>query len=665
MRIRPGLWLAKQFDHFFTKKKWMNRSLKERDIVQPSPHDAMSAGQLARCDFVTSKLPLEKRGIEIAPYFNPIVDHTRNNVLYVDCIDNDEIQRKAADNPGAEGRVIPRVDAVWKPGRPLAKCIGREPLSYAIASHVLEHVPNPLGWIQEIIECLEPGGILAILLPNRERTMDFYRRPTTFADVMGWSIEKSSRPTPTQVMDFLSQSFEDDGTQNFMAMPPFSAAKRHYTDTDAIGFAEFVAKKDHYLDVHCSVWTPNSFIDVFSRIINAGKLHVELDGPYFPSDSPIEFVTYLHKQDDGAKKRINAKVASHKTAKQSYNETTSVVLHIGAIKTGSSALQYDMTWNPIRKNLVPSEPDYEYASLVPGQLIRGSQLQSHAKTFAAHYSMSATLSALTSQQPAFLDRARESLAAVHRDGRIPVLSYETWLRATPKDIERFTNTLGGKIRAIVYVRPPVQWLASWYYQRDKVAEDPRFVERYLRFARFIDAIKVWQAAPFVERVDIRLHSKNICTDFCHVLGCTKSSKSIQHNQSLPDAAVDLLVRRSWPEKLSISEAKFALWRWLPEKPAVDSILTKAAFPFNQKEISHIISATQDASRELLQHCDQDIRTLIESDQRWWSDAPEVHGISTAKDSESDAAQVDADTFTLILWECLLEADAAWRRERSS
>ena len=29
---------------------------------------------------------------------------------------------------------------------------------------------------------------------------------------MGWSVEKPVRPTPSQVMEFLSESFEDDGT---------------------------------------------------------------------------------------------------------------------------------------------------------------------------------------------------------------------------------------------------------------------------------------------------------------------------------------------------------------------------------------------------------------------------------------------------------------------
>lgn len=254
----------------------------------------------SRCSSVLGRCPTERRGIEIAPYFNPITDRDRHDVLYVDCIDNDEILRKAKENPGSVGRLVPRIDVVWVPGRRLADCIGPECLHYAVASHVLEHVPNPVGWLQEILDILEPGGVIAIVLPNRERSMDYYRNPTTFAQIVGWSIEKPARPTPTQVMDFLSQSFEDDGTIDFDGpVPSFEQARRHYTDLQAVDFAEFVAREDQYLDVHCSVWTPASFTEVFTRLIATGRMDVEIEGPFtgFPGSTAAEFLVYLRKPD--------------------------------------------------------------------------------------------------------------------------------------------------------------------------------------------------------------------------------------------------------------------------------------------------------------------------------------------------------------------------------
>ncbi|MFM7250417.1 MAG: methyltransferase domain-containing protein [Planctomycetaceae bacterium] len=266
-----------------------------------APADAAAvplSGPEGRKAFVKSHLPISGRGLEIAPYFNPLVDRAQHDVFYVDCIDNDEILRKAADNPGATGRAIPRVDAVWVPGKRLAACVKGRKFSYAVASHVLEHVPNPLGWLEEILECVEVGGRVAILLPTRTQTMDYYRTTTTFGQIVGWSIEKPAVPTPTQVMDFLSQSFFHQGERLVEGqMPPYTEARRHYSDTDAVTYANFVWKTKHYLDVHCSVWTPESFTEVFGRLHDAGLLPCRVIGPFtgFPGATDAEFLAYLEK----------------------------------------------------------------------------------------------------------------------------------------------------------------------------------------------------------------------------------------------------------------------------------------------------------------------------------------------------------------------------------
>jgi len=256
-------------------------------------------GTEARRAFVMSHLPANRRGLEIAPYFNPMVDRAKYDVFYVDCIDNDEIQRKAGDNPGAKGQYVPRIDAVWVPGKRLAECVEGRKFAYAVASHVMEHVPNPLGWLNEILECVEVGGRVAIMLPMRTKSMDYYRQNTTFGQVVGWSIEKPSLPTPTQVMDFLSQSFYHLGEPVIEGkMPRFEDAVRHYSDKDAVNYANFVWNEKHYLDVHCSTWTPESFREIFGRLRDVGLLNCEVIGPFtgFAGATDAEFLAFLDKR---------------------------------------------------------------------------------------------------------------------------------------------------------------------------------------------------------------------------------------------------------------------------------------------------------------------------------------------------------------------------------
>ena len=163
-----------------------------------------------RYEVLTAPLKLSGTGLEIAPYFYPLLDKARHDVRYVDCIDNDTIAKKAAENPGAIGREIPRIDWVWTPGKPLRSCIPADIVfDYCVATHVMEHVPDTIGWLNQILEVMRDGAVLALALPDRRYTMDHYRRETTLGDVVGNWISAPSRPTGAQIVDFLSQSFYD------------------------------------------------------------------------------------------------------------------------------------------------------------------------------------------------------------------------------------------------------------------------------------------------------------------------------------------------------------------------------------------------------------------------------------------------------------------------
>lgn len=251
---------------------------------------------------LTAPLNLQGTGLEIAPYFNPLLDKSRHDIRYVDCIDNDTIARKAADNPGAVARDIPRIDWVWAPGKPLRSCIPAHIVfDYCVATHVMEHVPDTIGWLNQIFDVMRDGAVLALALPDRRYTMDYYRRETTLGDLIGNWIHAPSRPTTAQIVDFLSQAFYD--TRNppdhrmFDVSQPFAAAPRHYSDDQALDFAALSYREGMYLDVHCTVWTPLSFVEVMSRVIRMGLINAQLSEPIGrdPVTGWDEFIIHMTK----------------------------------------------------------------------------------------------------------------------------------------------------------------------------------------------------------------------------------------------------------------------------------------------------------------------------------------------------------------------------------
>ena len=63
-------------------------------------------------------------------------------------------------------------------GETLSK-IGTETQDFVIASHVLEHLKDPLGGIRNWIRVLKTGGIAFIIIPDMRFTSDKGREETT------------------------------------------------------------------------------------------------------------------------------------------------------------------------------------------------------------------------------------------------------------------------------------------------------------------------------------------------------------------------------------------------------------------------------------------------------------------------------------------------------
>jgi SAM-dependent methyltransferase len=68
---------------------------------------------------------------------------------------------------------------------------------FLLASHILEHVANPIKALREWHRILRPGGSLLVLLPNKKHTFD-HRRPYT--------------PIAHLIADFEANTREDDLT---------------------------------------------------------------------------------------------------------------------------------------------------------------------------------------------------------------------------------------------------------------------------------------------------------------------------------------------------------------------------------------------------------------------------------------------------------------------
>ena len=240
-------------------------------------------------------------GAEIGPLDRPAVRRSDGRILYVDHADTPALRRKYASDPSVRIDDIVDVDIVWGSTR-LAEAFGtRHPVDYVVASHVIEHVPNMIGWLDELRGILRPGGLIKLAVPDRRATFDICRRETDLVDLLVAYVCGATRPQLREILD--AHAFSTRGIDAPAAwagtLPP-EAATPMATLPEALAYARAAAQDGEYHDVHCWVFTPSSFAALFRTLATAGWLPFACDGFHDTAFGSYEFFVTLRQCDDQA-----------------------------------------------------------------------------------------------------------------------------------------------------------------------------------------------------------------------------------------------------------------------------------------------------------------------------------------------------------------------------
>lgn len=122
--------------------------------------------------------------LEIGPGYSPLAPKAAGwRTHIVDHAPQDLLRAKYA-TADVDINVIEEVDTVWA-GGPLheavpAVLLGR--VDTILASHVLEHMPDPIGFLQSASRLVTPLAVLSLALPDRRYCFDCFRPWTTTGD---------------------------------------------------------------------------------------------------------------------------------------------------------------------------------------------------------------------------------------------------------------------------------------------------------------------------------------------------------------------------------------------------------------------------------------------------------------------------------------------------
>jgi SAM-dependent methyltransferase len=245
-------------------------------------------------------VPHGRTGVELGPLSRPIVLKSDGNVLYADHLSTEGLRHQYRDHPtlgpdGIEG-IVP-VDVVLGEGG-LPRALGsRGPVDYIVASHVVEHVPDAIGWLRECGEALNEGGVFCLMVPDKRFTFDHFRTPTSVGALVAAHLLRLRTPPPEAVYEHFARACEVDVSATWRGQPvpdrPIVGGPPAALDATATAVAS-----GRHIDVHCTVFTPYSFGRVLTELLALDLLPFECAAlePTRPCES--EFFVLLRKRSD-------------------------------------------------------------------------------------------------------------------------------------------------------------------------------------------------------------------------------------------------------------------------------------------------------------------------------------------------------------------------------
>ncbi len=236
-------------------------------------------------------------GLEIGALASPMLRPPAARVKFVDHADSAALRAKYAGDPAVALDDIVAVDAVWGDNT-LAQCFPGERFDFVIASHVIEHVPDMIGWLGEVADILAPDGRLILAIPDRRYSFDLLRRETTLTDLIDAHLRGAKRPTPGQVFDVNANAVAHDHMAAWFA-PPVVPPPHYVSRGWALAQAR-EAQAGTYIDSHCSVFTARSLLELLDGLLELDLLRFCLERFHVATVGSAEMSLVLRRQPEAA-----------------------------------------------------------------------------------------------------------------------------------------------------------------------------------------------------------------------------------------------------------------------------------------------------------------------------------------------------------------------------
>ena len=256
-----------------------------------------------RNDKVLHKICQDEPGLEIGPSHNPIAPKKDGfNVKILDHMTKEGLIEKYKEHH-INLQNIEEVDYVWN-GEKYSKLIGdKHCFKWIIASHLIEHTPDLVSFLNDCDELLSDDGILSLVIPDKRFCFDHYRPITSLSNVIDANYHNHTIHSPGTVAEYFLNVVSKSGQ---IAWDSNHSGQYEFVHTlmDAKNGMQSVINDSSYLDVHSWCFVPSSFRLIINDLFNLGLISLK-EVCYFPTSGSEFYVSLSRNGGDSCIQRLD------------------------------------------------------------------------------------------------------------------------------------------------------------------------------------------------------------------------------------------------------------------------------------------------------------------------------------------------------------------------
>jgi hypothetical protein len=239
-------------------------------------------------------------GLEIGPSINPLAPKKDGyNVHIIDHASREQLLDKYKNrNDNLEN--IEEVDFVWR-GESYAELTGRKNYyEWIIASHLIEHVPDLIGFLKDCDGVLKEDGVISLVIPDKRYCFDHFRPISGLSQIIDSYYHKNRIHTPGSIIEYRLHRVRKSGKNSWDSSFSGTYNFTESLEGDIQNLYQSAVNETEYRDCHAWCFVPHSFRLIVHDLFSLGLIPFQ-EVSFSPTEGN-EFYMALGRKGKGINK---------------------------------------------------------------------------------------------------------------------------------------------------------------------------------------------------------------------------------------------------------------------------------------------------------------------------------------------------------------------------